>query len=137
MLTRAKPRREILQYSLCPLLHPYCSLSRRRNLTLKIIQRIKFDGRRFIKAQICRTEEFNPSIPKISLEILLTVSLPYNSYDVSSDKLVLIPNNLKLNKYLYSHHLSSWYCINVVRRNSVLVTHGSLGVKEDLNFLVR
>ena len=26
---------------------------------------------------------------------------------------------------LYSHHLPAWYCINIVRRNSVLVTCGS------------
>ena len=26
---------------------------------------------------------------------------------------------------LYSHHLSAWYCIDIVRHNSFLVTHGS------------
>ena len=31
--------------------------------------------------------------------------------------------------FLYSHHLSAWYCIDVARRNSVLVTHGSYRVK--------
>ena len=30
--------------------------------------------------------------------------------------------------FLYSHHLSVWYCIDIARRNSVLVTHGSSGV---------
>ena len=25
----------------------------------------------------------------------------------------------------YSHHMSAWYCIDIVRRNSILVTHGS------------
>ena len=27
--------------------------------------------------------------------------------------------------FLHSHHLSGWYCNDIVRRNSVLVTHGS------------
>ena len=27
--------------------------------------------------------------------------------------------------FLYSHHLSARYCIDVARRNSSLVTHGS------------
>ena len=31
---------------------------------------------------------------------------------------------------LYSHHLPAWYCIDIVRRNSVLVTCGSERVKE-------
>ena len=30
---------------------------------------------------------------------------------------------------LYSHHLPAWYCIDIVRRNSVLVTCGSERVK--------
>ena len=32
--------------------------------------------------------------------------------------------------FLYSHHLSSCYCNDIVRRNSVLVTHGSEQGKE-------
>ena len=34
--------------------------------------------------------------------------------------------------FLYSHHLSSWFCFDVVRprRNSVLVTHESQMVKK-------
>ena len=35
--------------------------------------------------------------------------------------------------FRYSHHLSGWYCIDTVRRNSVLVTHGSRRVKEEWN----
>ena len=31
--------------------------------------------------------------------------------------------------FLYSHHLSGCYCIDFVRRNYVLVAHGSLRVK--------
>ena len=37
--------------------------------------------------------------------------------------------------FLDSHYLSAWYCIIIVRRNSVLVTHGSKRVKKHtLNF---
>ena len=28
--------------------------------------------------------------------------------------------------FFYSHHLSGCYCMDIVRRNSVSVTHGSL-----------
>ena len=31
----------------------------------------------------------------------------------------------------YSHHLSAWYCIDIVRRNSILVTYGSLRVEKN------
>ena len=34
-----------------------------------------------------------------------------------------------INILLYSHHLPAWYCINIVRRNYVLVTCGSERVK--------
>ena len=34
---------------------------------------------------------------------------------------------------LYSHHLPAWYCIDIVRRNSVLVTFGS----ERVNWVLR
>ena len=51
---------------------------------------------------------------------------PYNSYNVSSEHLILdqliIPQS---DVFLYSHHSSGWYCIDIVRKNSVLVTHGS------------
>ena len=37
--------------------------------------------------------------------------------------------------FLDSHYLSAWYCIIIVRRNSVLVTYGSKRVKKHtLNF---
>ena len=35
---------------------------------------------------------------------------------------------------LYSHHLPAWYCIDIVRRNSVLVTWGSERVNKPLCF---
>ena len=54
--------------------------------------------------------------------------LPYN-YDVTFKNLVsdqpIIPI---IDVFFYSHHLSSWYCIDIVRRNSVLVTDGSYRV---------
>ena len=33
-------------------------------------------------------------------------------------------DNPSIDICLYSHHLSAWYCIDIVRRNSVLVNHG-------------
>ena len=35
---------------------------------------------------------------------------------------------------LYSHHLPAWYCIDIVRRNSVLVTCGNERVNKPLCF---
>ena len=63
--------------------------------------------------------------PSISLVILLTVC--------NSILRVLFGriwywrdlNNPLIDIFLYSHQLSAWYCIDIVRRNSVLVTHGS------------
>ena len=62
-----------------------------------------------------------PFTPKISIVILLTVSL----------KIIIMlvwricygsTNNPLINIFLYSCHLSAWCCIDIVRRNSVLVT---------------
>ena len=39
--------------------------------------------------------------------------------------------NLLVDVFLYSHHLSAWYCIDIVRRKYVLVAHGSLRVNQD------
>ena len=41
--------------------------------------------------------------------------LPYSSCDVSLENLVLDQTNNSLMKiFLYSHHLSAWYCIDIV-----------------------
>ena len=51
--------------------------------------------------------------------------LPYHSYDATSENWVMdLLENSWTYISLYSHHLSDWYCIDIVRRNSVLVTHG-------------
>ena len=56
---------------------------------------------------------------------------PYNSYNISLENLVLdqliIP---KIDIFLYSHHLSGWYCTDTVRRNSVLSSMGVKGWKK-------
>ena len=39
-------------------------------------------------------------------------------------------NNPLIGICIYSHHLSALYCIDIVRRNSVLVTYGGERVKE-------
>ena len=38
-------------------------------------------------------------------------------------------NNPLIDILLYSHHFYAWYCIDIVRRNSVLITDGSERVK--------
>ena len=51
--------------------------------------------------------------------------LPYNFYDVCLKNLVLdqLINYLLVDIFLFSHHISAWNCINIVRRNFVPVTH--------------
>ena len=43
---------------------------------------------------------------------------------------IRLTENPLVDIFLYSHHLSSWFCFDVVRRNSVLVTHESQIVKK-------
>ena len=51
---------------------------------------------------------------------------PYNSYHVILENLSIESTNYpQIEIFLNSHHLSVWYCIDNVRRNSVFVTHGS------------
>ena len=38
-------------------------------------------------------------------------------------------NNPFIGVFLFSHYLSAWYCFDIIRRNSVLVSHGSYTVK--------
>ena len=52
--------------------------------------------------------------------------LTHNSQDVSSEILVLNqPVIPELTFCFHSHHLSAWYCSDIIMRNSVLVTLGS------------
>ena len=69
----------------------------------------------------------NPLTSKISFVILLTVCHTVLVMLVSRIK--GSTSNPLTDIFLYSHHLSAWYCIDIVRRNSVLVTYGSLRVK--------
>ena len=70
--------------------------------------------------------------------MLLGLMMLYDFYDIRilSDWI----NHSYPNLYLiYSHHSSSGFCIDIVRRNSFLVTHGSsrvkkLGRNEEVNF---
>ena len=39
--------------------------------------------------------------------------------------------NLLIDFFFFSHYLSAWYHVDTVRRNSVLVSHGSLSVNRD------
>lgn len=61
-------------------------------------------------------------------------SLLYNSQDVSLEKLVLDQLNLLIDIFLYSRHLSAWNYIDILRRNSVLVTQVSQMVNRGENY---
>ena len=65
----------------------------------------------------------NPLTPKISLVILLTVwhtilMMSTREFGIGSTDNPLIDN------LLYSHHFYAWYCTDIIRRNSLLITHG-------------
>ena len=71
---------------------------------------------------------------KINSLCLITNSpncLPYNSYDVTPENVVSVgsTNNPSIDSPLYSYHLRARSCIDIVMRNSVLVTHGHSYVK--------
>ena len=65
----------------------------------------------------------NPFTPKIFYVILLTVC-----HTILMMSVQRIWNSLNLT-FLSSHHSMAWYCIDIVRRNSVLVTHGNYRIK--------
>ena len=72
------------------------------------------------------------STPKI-LSIILPYCLSNNSWVVSSENLVLDQlENPLIDIFVYSYHLSAWFCIDFVTRYSVLVTHGAQGLKQSL-----
>ena len=67
-------------------------------------------------------------LSKISLVILLTVWhaflwCQFGEFGIGST------NNPPIDVFLYSHHYYAWYCIDIVRRNSLLVTHGRKRLK--------
>ena len=68
--------------------------------------------------------QLNPLTPKISLEILFTVLIQFLWCCFGEFGNGSAYNSLAYN-ILYSLHLSAWYCLDIVRRNSLLVTHGS------------
>ena len=57
---------------------------------------------------------------------ILTIFLPCFTILIMLVQRILyqIKNNPLTGIFLYSHHLSVWYCFDDVGRNSVLVTHG-------------
>ena len=107
----------------------FCFLQKSRQGFLKLENSFVFPTRKcfivFDKKQIHKMiDPFNPKISSHS-----PYCLPYNSWDVSAENLVFITNPL-IDIFLNSHHLSGWYCIDIVRRGSVLVTCGSERVKD-------
>ena len=75
---------------------------------------------------------------RITLEVLLTLSLSRSHKQLSLLFTIQFlwcydgvgsTNNPVIDIFLHSHHLTGWYCIDIVRRNSVLVTCKSERVK--------
>ena len=60
----------------------------------------------------------------------------YNSNNVNSENYFSIgsTNYPQIDIFLYSHHLPARYCIDIVRRNYVLVMHGSYPLPVDQVF---
>ena len=58
----------------------------------------------------------------LSLSLLLIIQILWCKFREFSIGLTKYP---QIDIFLYSNHSSGWYCIDIVRRNSVLVTHGS------------
>ena len=72
---------------------------------------------------------YSPFNSQTKFAILLTVNHTIIMMLVQRIKYWGLTNYPQIDIFLYSHHLSDWYCIDIVRRNSVLVTHGSSKVK--------
>ena len=66
----------------------------------------------------------NPFAPKILSVILLTFC-----HRILMMSVQRIWFWIKIDRFLYSQYLSAWYCLHIVRRNSVLHTSGSERVK--------
>ena len=73
----------------------------------------------------------------------LTLSLPRSLYQfslLSAIEFVMMlvwriwfsPNNPEKKIFCDSPHLSAWYCIDILRRYSLIITHGSLRVRCDI-----
>ena len=87
-----------------------------------------------------------PYFSKTWVKVYSTLSLPdltSNSPETVCHSHYVSLENLELDKiiiktviyiFLYPHCLSAWYCIDIVRRNSLLVTHGSWRVKKLISY---
>ena len=60
----------------------------------------------------------------------LFCNFPYCLPDIAHNFGIESNDNLLIGIFLYSRHLSTWDCIYIVRRNSVLITTGSERVKK-------
>ena len=75
-----------------------------------------------------------PSTSKISSVILLTF---YHTIHMLLVRWIWYCINQQppiIDIFIYCHHLSAWYCIDIVRRNTVLVIRGNQRVKEKTPF---
>ena len=70
-----------------------------------------FSGKNYVVDALFFFKDRNPLTPKVWYQ--------FGEFGIGST------NNPLIDILLYSHHFYAWYCIDIVRRNSLLVTHGS------------
>ena len=78
---------------------------------LILIQRLVLNDKNYVVDPLYFFKDLNPLTPKVSYK--------FGEFGIRST------NNNLIEILLYSHHFYAWYCIDIVRRNSLLVTHGS------------
>ena len=82
---------------------------------------------------LIKNVSFNPFIPKISFSwYFSSVSamqfLWFSLWEFGIES----TDSFLIDIFLHSHHLSAWYGISIVRRNSLLVTQGRWKVKFEI-----
>ena len=70
-----------------------------------------FSGKNYVVDALFFLKDLNPLTPKVWYQ--------FGEFSIGST------NNPLIDILLYSRHFYAWYCIDIVRRNSLLVTHGS------------
>ena len=81
---------------------------------------------------------FNFVTPKISLVILL-LTFCHVILFLLVGRICCLINLYNTNpnwQFLCSYHLPAWYCIDIVRRNSVFIIHGSYSVLSSFSLVI-
>ena len=82
---------------------------------------------------LIKNVSFNPFIPKISFSWYFSfVSAMQFLWFSLWEFGIGSTDSFLIDIFLHSHHLSAWYGISIVRRNSLLVTQGRWKVKFEI-----